>query len=86
VALGGVLLAFALFLVAGARAGWTEWTGGGWRLLLLGVGLAAWLTVLIPWRAGWNTKTPQEHQRGMYLALGAWAVTDLVVLVAWGAP
>jgi 4-hydroxybenzoate polyprenyltransferase len=84
VALGGVLLAFALFLIAGARAGWTEWTGGGWRLLLLGVGLAVWLVVLIPWRAGWNSMTPRQHQRGMYLSLGAWAVTDLVVLVAWG--
>jgi hypothetical protein len=25
-----------------------------------------------------------EHQAGMYAALGAWAVTDLVVILAWG--
>jgi hypothetical protein len=28
---------------------------------------------------------PAEHQRGMYLALAAWAVTDAVVVGAWGA-
>jgi hypothetical protein len=80
----GVLLAFALFLVAGARAGWVERPGGGWRLLLLGAGLAAWLALLLPWRTGGHRMTPREHQRGMYLALGTWAVTDLVVLAAWG--
>jgi hypothetical protein len=25
-----------------------------------------------------------DHQRGMHWALGAWAVTDLAVLAAWG--
>jgi hypothetical protein len=26
----------------------------------------------------------EEHQAGMYAALGAWAVTDVVVILAWG--
>jgi hypothetical protein len=28
--------------------------------------------------------TPTQHQRGMYRALAAWAVTDVVVVLAWG--
>jgi 4-hydroxybenzoate polyprenyltransferase len=81
VALGATLLAFGLFAWAGARAGWGS---GGWRWPALGVALAAWLAVLLPWRRGWAAWDPARHQRGMYLALGAWAVTDAVALVAWG--
>src|SRR2546426_5545875 len=55
----------------------------GWALAVLGVGiksmalllpLALWLAVLVPWllhHAAWR---PQQHQRGMYRALAAWAV------------
>jgi hypothetical protein len=28
--------------------------------------------------------SPAEHQRGMYQALAAWAITDLAVLLAFG--
>jgi hypothetical protein len=28
--------------------------------------------------------TPADHQRGMHLALAAWAVTDLAIVLAWG--
>ncbi len=61
----------------------------GWALAVLGVGvksmalllpLALWLAVLVPWllhHAAWH---PQQHQRGMYRALAAWAVTDVAVL------
>jgi len=28
--------------------------------------------------------TPADHQTGMYAALGAWAVTDVVVILGWG--
>jgi hypothetical protein len=52
-------------------------------LALLGAALLGWLAVLIPWRGGWRRLTPRQQQRGMYLALGAWAVTDLAVLLAW---
>lgn len=74
VATASTLLAFGLF---------------GWAVALLGVGakaftlllpLALWLAVLVPWLAGFAAWTPQQHQRGMYRALAAWAVTDLTVL------
>jgi len=26
----------------------------------------------------------RDHQRGMYQALGAWALTDVAVVLAWG--
>jgi hypothetical protein len=40
--------------------------------------------VLIPWRRRWDAWSPAQHERGMYRALAAWAVTDVVVLLAWG--
>jgi len=46
--------------------------------------LVAWGAVLLPWRARWSGWGPADHQRGMYQALGAWAVTDLVAVLAWG--
>ena len=45
---------------------------------------SAWLAVLVPWRLRHLRMSPAVHQRGMYLALGAWAVTDAVVVGAWG--
>ena len=68
------LLAFGLFI---------------WGAVLLGVGnkgfalalpVVLWLAVLVPWLAGYASWTPRQHQRGMYRALAAWAVTDLTVL------
>ena len=68
------LLAFGLFM---------------WAAVLLGVGnkgfalalpVVLWLGVLLPWLAGYGSWTPGQHQRGMYRALAAWAVTDLTVL------
>lgn len=53
---------------------------------LLFVALAAWLGVLGAWiraRARW---TPDQHQRGMYWALAAWAVTDVAVLLVFARP
>lgn len=77
-------LAFGVFAAAGARAGWrlagsdlARWSG-----LLLA--FAAWTAVLVPWRRQWARLTPPEHQRRMYHALGAWAVTDVIVVLAWG--
>jgi len=75
VALGCTILAFGLF---------------GWAAAVLGVKafalllpLTAWLAVLLPWMAGRDRYTPAQHQQGMYRALAAWAVTDLVVLVVF---
>jgi len=49
----------------------------GWALLLP---LGAWLVVLVPWLASHAAWSPRQHQRGMYRALAAWALTDLGVL------
>jgi len=42
--------------------------------------LVAWLAVLLPWLRGWRSWTDQQHERGMYWGLAAWAVTDLSLL------
>jgi 4-hydroxybenzoate polyprenyltransferase len=75
VALGCTILAFGLF---------------GWAAVVLCVPpvallvpLAAWLAVLVPWIVARERYTPAQHQQGMYRALGAWALTDLVVLVVF---
>jgi hypothetical protein len=47
------------------------------------VAALAWAAVLLPWRLQATSWTPAQHQRGMHLALGAWAVTDLAVLLGW---
>jgi len=61
----------------------------GWALVSLQMGakglalllpLALWLAVLLPWLVDYATRTPRQHQRGMYRALAAWAVTDVAVL------
>jgi 4-hydroxybenzoate polyprenyltransferase len=46
----------------------------------LGAPLVLWLAVLVPWLVDYATWSPKQHQRGMYRALAAWAVTDLTVL------
>jgi len=60
-----------------------------WATTLLPVGpkgftllvpLVLWLVVLSPWLFGYAGWSPKQHQRGMYRALAAWAVTDLTVL------
>ncbi|OLC07050.1 MAG: hypothetical protein AUH42_04250 [Gemmatimonadetes bacterium 13_1_40CM_70_11] len=77
IALVCVLLAFGLFGAAALRLG-----TGRWAPLLL-VPLAVWLTVLVPWRTGHAGWTPARHQRGMYRALAAWAITDVTVLLGF---
>jgi 4-hydroxybenzoate polyprenyltransferase len=74
-AIACTLLAFALF---------------GWAALILRipawlliVPLAAWLCVLIPWYRGRDALPAAGHQRGMYRALAAWAVTDLAVVLVF---
>jgi 4-hydroxybenzoate polyprenyltransferase len=84
VALAAAALAFALFAAAGARAGWRLAGGGLWRWVALLLALGAWALVLVPWRRRWARLAPAEHERGMYRALGAWAITDVVAVLAWG--
>jgi 4-hydroxybenzoate polyprenyltransferase len=79
VALCSTLLAFGLFAWAGALL------AVGWKGLTLALPLVLWLAVLVPWLAQHRGWTPKQHQRGMYQALAAWAVTDLSVIYvfAW---
>jgi len=83
IALGAAVVAFALFIAGGVRAGWRV-PADGWRWTLLGLALVAWAVVLLPWRARAARLSASLHQRGMYRALAAWAVTDVAVVLAWG--
>jgi len=83
VALAAAGVAFLLFAWAGMGSAWTP-DAAGWRWSLLLIALLAWVAVLVPWRLRDGRLLPREHQRRMYLALVAWAVTDLAVLLAWG--
>jgi 4-hydroxybenzoate polyprenyltransferase len=77
VALVFAILAFAAFAHAARGVG-----GEGWRSVALGVALAAWLLVLVPWWRRAPGMSDREHKRGMYRALGAWAATDVAVVIA----
>lgn len=84
VSLAGTAAAFVLFAWAAVRTGWPP-GGASWRWVLLTLALLAWAAVLVPWRLAAERLRPPEHQRRMYRALGAWAVTDLSVLLVWAA-
>jgi lycopene elongase/hydratase (dihydrobisanhydrobacterioruberin-forming) len=75
-------LAFALFGWAAFLAGWDS--DEVWRWIGLGLAAVAWGLVLLPWLWRHQAMTPREHQRGMYRALLAWAITDVVVIITWG--
>src|SRR5207302_8117375 len=75
VAIACTALAFALFGWAAVVLGVRAW--------LLVVPLVAWVAVLVPWYRRREALPAPAHQRGMYRALAAWAVTDLVVLLVF---
>lgn len=84
IAIGCVVLAFGLFswaAVASPAAAGALRRSLGWPALALA--LACWLALLLPWWRRAQAMTPGEHQRGMHLALAAWAVTDVAILVGW---
>lgn len=83
VAIVAALAAFALLAAAGVHAGWGLARGDAARWTVLAVAAAVWALVLVPWRLHVAQRSPAEHQRGMYWALGAWAVTDLAVAASW---
>lgn len=83
VALAATAAAFLLFTWAAMRSTWPP-ESAWWRWSLVLLALVAWCAVLVPWRRRVEHLRPPEHQRRMYLALGAWAVTDLAVLLSWG--
>jgi 4-hydroxybenzoate polyprenyltransferase len=81
-ATAALAVAFVLFAAAGVVATW----GLGpraWRWPVLALALAGWLAVLLPWRLRVRQFGAAEHQRGMYRALVAWALTDVVILVTF---
>jgi 4-hydroxybenzoate polyprenyltransferase len=83
-AIAALLLAFAMFAAGGVVAEWgTDQEAWRWPVLVLA--LTTWLVVLLPWRRDAGALDVPAHQRGMYRALAAWAVTDLAVLAAFGA-
>src|SRR5437764_1423693 len=75
VAIACTVLAFALFAWAAALL----WVGA-WLLV---VPLILWLAVLLPWYRRRDALSAAAQQRGMYQALGAWAVTDVAVLLVF---
>ncbi|MEO8138423.1 MAG: UbiA family prenyltransferase [Gemmatimonadota bacterium] len=84
VAIAAAIVAFAMFAVAGRLSGWGVQDGDLLRWCGLLVAAGAWVWVLLPWLARHERMTESEHQAGMYAGLGAWAITDLVVILAWG--
>ncbi len=82
-AAAALVIAFALFAGAGVVAGWGL-AHRAWSWPVLALALSSWLVVLLPWRRDAGRLGATDHQRGMYRALAAWAVTDLAVLVAFG--
>ena len=83
-AAAALVVAFALFAGAGVAAGWGL-AHRAWSWPVLALALCSWLAVLLPWRRDAGRLDATDHQRGMYRALAAWAVTDFAVLVAFGA-
>ena len=84
VAIGAAIVAFLCLGAAGWQAGWGA--GRGDLLRWAGVALAGmgWLGLLLPWYRRCDAMTPAEHKAGMYAGLRVWAVTDVVVILAWG--
>lgn len=84
VAVAAAVVAFLLFYLGGRSAGWG--TGGADLLRWLGLAASAgvWAHVLFPWLQNHARMASHQHQEGMYAALRAWAVTDVVVILAWG--
>lgn len=74
-----LIIAIACTLLAFGMLGWAAMlltADGRWLL----APFLLWLAVLFPWMSRFASWTPAQHQRGMYRALGAWAVTDVIVL------
>lgn len=80
VSIGAVVIAFACFTKASALSHTAA--RGAPALVALGAAAAAWMVVLLPWIVRASGLSPAAHKRGMYAALGAWALTDVAVLIA----
>jgi 4-hydroxybenzoate polyprenyltransferase len=80
VALVAAAIAFACFARAESLASSVQ--RGAIGAIALAVAACAWFVVLGQWIVRAPTMLPASHKRGMYAALGAWALTDLAVLLA----
>jgi len=80
-AIGAATLAFGMFGLAAQRTGWEA--AERWRWWPLICAASAWGLVLFFWLRRERGMSAQDHQRGMYRALVAWAVTDVAVVLAW---
>ncbi|HJW73484.1 MAG TPA: UbiA family prenyltransferase [Geothrix sp.] len=72
-ALGMAVLAHILFSCALVAMGRSP--------LPLLLSFLGWLGVILPWLLRWQAWTDAQHEAGMYWGLGAWAVTDLSLLI-----
>jgi 4-hydroxybenzoate polyprenyltransferase len=82
VSLSAAGVAFGLLALAGLRVGWGAQDVQRW--LPLAVCAVVWGLVLASWLLRQAGMSARDHQRGMYQALGAWALTDVAVVLAWG--
>ena len=80
IALAAAAIAFACFARATLLASAAQRTSIG--ALALAIAACAWFVVLVQWIARAPVMLPAAHKRGMYAALGAWAITDLAMLFA----
>jgi lycopene elongase/hydratase (dihydrobisanhydrobacterioruberin-forming) len=76
------LLAAALAFCAFARGLLLAGPTGQSRTALI-IAALFWAMVLGGWLVSHRRMTGQEHKRGMYRALAAWALTDIAVVVAF---
>jgi 4-hydroxybenzoate polyprenyltransferase len=82
--IGSVVLAFGLLLWAAVQADWARQPDGFFRAALLFAAAATWTLILLPWFRDAATLQARSHERRMYLALLAWAVTDAAVIYGFG--
>ena len=80
VSLVATVVAFVCFAKSMLLAPQVGEAAHGW--IVLAVALLAWLAVLVPWLVNAPGMSRQASKRGMYAALGAWALTDIAVLLA----
>ncbi|MDQ2768131.1 MAG: UbiA family prenyltransferase [Gemmatimonadota bacterium] len=80
IALAAAAIAFACFARAASLA--SSHARGLIAAIALSIAACAWLAVLAPWIVRAPSMPSAAHKRGMYAALGAWALTDLAVLLS----
>lgn len=83
---GSLWVAAAAVAVALACFARAAWLAGGAPRHWAGVSVVGvvWALVLGRWLVRYSVMTPEDHKRGMYAGLAAWAVSDAAVLLAFG--